>query len=297
MMQKNTVASKDFKANNIFFQHKLDKRFRRYIVVVNIDNKEFYYQGGWSKKDKKGQENRHFLTNNYSQAHLYISEDAAKKRLEKLLENNHLNLSVENCSCREVFGDFDGVLFGDQENFDYSAIVDLASKRVIVYRGINHIEIPVRYVLIQWLCQIKLISDENYLDVIDYTGLEDNHYSQNIYKEAIKDIKLYPKLRTFMKLSKTMFEDGRTWGILPSLYEKCDNYIRKSIIPLPPAQIVDNDIDKQFIIDEYRELGDYLLDKEEQPSIKFKERAAGFRKNIGKIKRPRKSKNKQIKKA
>ena len=59
--------------------------------------------------------------------------------------------------------------------------------------------------------------------------LENNHYSQNIYKEALKDIKLYPKLRTFMKLSKTMFEDGRTWGVLPSLYEKCDNYIRKAL--------------------------------------------------------------------
>ena len=100
-----------------------------------------------------------------------------------------------------------------------------------------------------------------------------------------------------MKLSKTMFEDGRTWGILPSLYEKCDNYIRKSIIPMLPAQIVDNNIDKQFIIDEYRELGDYLLDKEEQSNVKFKEKAIGFRKNIGKIKRPRKSKNKQTKKA
>ena len=52
-MQKEYVASKDFKANNIFFQHKLDKRFRRYIVVVNIDDKEFYYQGGWSKRIKK----------------------------------------------------------------------------------------------------------------------------------------------------------------------------------------------------------------------------------------------------
>lgn len=64
-----------------------------------------------------------------------------------------------------------------------------------------------------------------------------------------------------------------------------------------PAQIVDNNIDKQFIIDEYRELGDYLLDKEEQSNVKFKEKAIGFRKNIGKIKRPRKSKNKQTKKA
>mgnify|MGYP000943960298 CR=1 FL=1 len=98
-----------------------------------------------------------------------------------------------------------------------------------------------------------------------------------------------------IKIDKFALEGYRT--TLKNINQIIDDYELDTEVTVLYTMVNRNNIDKQFIIDEYRELGDYLLDKDEHPSIKFKERAAGFRKNIGKIKRPRKSKNKQIKKA
>lgn len=271
-------------------QFRLNRHFIRYVLSIEHDGEVWYLAAIGTSKNTQTDYRKLDMTQDVREAYCFYQQHRAEVTLEKILEQNKGNNILQKMKPLRVVADFDNLIADTlpKNSEGFSAVADFHTNRVIAWFEPNQIEIPVRFLLNQWLCKQRHVSEDNYLKTVDYTAKEDNHYSQNIYKLNVEKMKRYVQHRDFMKSVKEFYDDGATWGILPEHYDKCDQHIIDNYVEFVIDVPTFGEGDKSVMIRDYRELGDYLIPEEEFPPS-LEEIAQPFRKNIGRIKRASKS--------